>query len=101
MPLRRIGHARHPIRIGELSRQIVSLLELEIDGRGLTGRDIGRADTVEVKAGGADCKRVVARCEPGCRKAVVAVGVGDDGDPDGRAVLAGADQDPFQGALLG
>ncbi len=98
--LRRARHALQPFGRGELARQIVRLLELEVGGDRLLGDDLRRALAVEIISGRADLDGIFAGLEPRCREAVAAFLVGDDGGCDGRARLLGGDEDALHRAFL-
>ena len=96
-------HAVEPIAVAELVGQLVEvghLLERDVGRRGSTAGNIRRPAVLQPVAHRADGDVVVSRLQPGSRKGVVALLVGNHGRGDGRARLFGADQHAFHRPFL-
>ena len=87
-------HADDPFGIGQLGGEVFGLGQLEVGLGLLAGSDVGRAGAVKIVAGGADAAACIARARAARPGSVAALGVADDADGDGRAVVFGADTTP-------
>jgi hypothetical protein len=94
-------HAHQPFGIGQRVDEILGVIELEVDLRGLAGADARFLRSGERIAGGPYGDVVLAGGEPVGREAEIALLVADHRDRDVRAVLLGADHDAFHVAFLG